>query len=1061
MTKFPLIYSKLMIPDLPKKSLFTERMQKLAIEKNKISILSAPAGFGKTTAVLLSLQKHRKNTCWYRLEKEDAFLPMFYTHLIECLFGGEKGAEAESFSLLESIQNIEEDYLLMNAQIAEDVTLIYGARENAQKIYLVLDDFHNIQDNQKIIEIMQYFFTNFPDYFSFVFTTRRMPNLINAKLALREDVRIIGNEDLSFRKNEIKELVKSKYKLDLTPRQMEYLTAHSEGWIAGIYMICQGFRLVMQENEELFQIKTGAAIFSIFLSEFMESLETDKRRILIYLSQLEDFSAEELSQVFGLQEADAFIKWMESSNLYIQKIADSPVRCRFHSLFREELESIFFKTIDLEAQKKIFADLARFYRERDSAKSIRYLLKAGLKKDAYQIVKEKGEEYFVKGMPEQMFFLLQEFNQEEIEEEPYLLLFCGMLSINTDRASSYRLLIKAMKGFRKRGNYSFLMNTFGMMLVFAYQNNNFSHLEEASKEIRFLPIFFSSKEVRIKLIISIFISLTGRDLLRFAAPLCRLLDRLEIKEDMWNYSYYMISGLYQYRRGNLLRSKDILEKILSHPVGKLNAQWRIIGLVSCCNLPILTADKALLTDFMNEFFLLGERFNSDFSTGYGYFISAHRQYIENDVKGALKSIVSSVESYRNYGGELLARESELIRILWDEEADPSQSQKELEEHLQFFGAQEPGNGLLDFTTCLKGILYKRRRDYQNAEAFLLQAFKMAIQKKSVQDACGACLHLADLYLLMQNEARASEFMEKWLGLSRKHSYVFWRQMDRESLNRICAAKELYPEHLEFIKDIESRYLAKALSKPETKSGVRIDFFGKFKISFGDIIISEEQFKTKKARAVLQYILSGNKKSPVSREKLAAIFWPNSESKAAYASLRVALYQIRKAFSESGLDFEGENSLLKEDRCGIAISDSLLIQSDAEEFEKSFTEWKSGDPNAKDPRILREMLAMYQGDYLENSCFEDSMLMKQNYYLSLFLEASHALGKMLSDMFCFAEAEEVLLKALEKDPFDETACTLLVDLCMKQNQNDRGQDLKKRFIRRYKKEMGYEPFTGTG
>lgn len=1061
MTKFPLIYSKLVIPDLPKKSLYTKRIQKLAIEKNKVSILSAPAGFGKTTAVLLSLQKHRSRTRWYRLEREDGFLPMFYTHFIECLFGGEKSAEAESFSLLESIQNLEEDYLLMNAQIAEDAALIYGTKENAQKIYLVLDDFHHVQDNPKIIEIMQYFFINFPDCFSFVFTTRRRPRIVNAKLALREDLRMIESRDLSFSTDEINELVKSKYKLDLSPKQMDYLMTHSEGWIAGIYMICQGFRLVDKENEELLRLRSGAAIFSLFLSEFMENLEKEKRQILIYLSQLEDFSAEELSQVFGLHDADGFIKWMETGNLYIQKIADSPVRCRFHSLFREELEILFLKTVSIEAQKKLFTDLALFYSERDAAKSIRYLLKAGLKKEAYQIVRDKGEEYFVKGTPEQMFFLLQEFNEEQIEEEPYLLLFCGMLSINTDRANSYRLLIKAMKGFRRSKNYSFLMNTFGMMLVFAYQNNNFSHLEEASKEIRMLPILLSPKEVRIKLIISIFISLTGRDLLPLAAPLCGMLDKLEIREDMWNYSYQMISGLYQYRRGNLARSGSILEKIVSHPVGRLNAQWRIIGLVSCCNSPILTANKELLTDFMNEFFLLGERFNSDFSRGYGYFILAHRQYIENDAQGALKSIISSAQFYQSYGGELLVRESDLIRLLWDETGDAQKGLKELEEHLRFFGREKPGNGLLDFAVCLQGVLHKRVGDYENARSFLHRAFKMTMQKKAMQDACGVCLHLADLYLLMQKEALAADFCRKWIRLSRRHSYIFWREMDRESLRRVCGAKQLHPEHSELIEEIERRYLRERSAEVPQKAAVQIDFFGKFQIHFGDIVISEEQFKTKKARAVLQYILACGGKLPVSREKLAAIFWPSSESKAAYASLRVALYQIRKAFSESGLDFEGENSLLKEDRCGIAISDSLSIQSDAEEFEKIFTEWKKNQKDGQDPCILREMLDLYKGNYLENSCFEDSMLMKQSYYLNLFLEASHALGKMLLDMFCFEEAEEVLLRALEKDPFDETACTLLVEACTMQNQDDRGKDLKKRFIRRYKKEMGYEPFTGTG
>lgn len=77
MNNIPFVRSKLIIPDLPVRSLFCDRIKNMKITENRISTLTAPAGFGKTTAVLMCLEKYRQNVKWYRLDKEDCFLPVF------------------------------------------------------------------------------------------------------------------------------------------------------------------------------------------------------------------------------------------------------------------------------------------------------------------------------------------------------------------------------------------------------------------------------------------------------------------------------------------------------------------------------------------------------------------------------------------------------------------------------------------------------------------------------------------------------------------------------------------------------------------------------------------------------------------------------------------------------------------------------------------------------------------------------------------------------------------------------------------------------------------------
>ena len=61
MNNVPFLKYKLTIPDIPKQSLFCERIKNMQIAENRLSILTAPAGFGKTTAVLMCLEKEREN----------------------------------------------------------------------------------------------------------------------------------------------------------------------------------------------------------------------------------------------------------------------------------------------------------------------------------------------------------------------------------------------------------------------------------------------------------------------------------------------------------------------------------------------------------------------------------------------------------------------------------------------------------------------------------------------------------------------------------------------------------------------------------------------------------------------------------------------------------------------------------------------------------------------------------------------------------------------------------------------------------------------------------------
>ena len=144
----PLLQTKLQLPAVPLRSLFCDRIQRLSLQTCRLAILVAPAGFGKTTAILLSLQRHRDCTRWYRLEREDSFLPVFYQHLLSMLFSAQGRAQTDSFRMFNSLRNLQEDYPLLNAQICQEMASL--VEDSIDDLFLVFDDYQAVMDNDQL-----------------------------------------------------------------------------------------------------------------------------------------------------------------------------------------------------------------------------------------------------------------------------------------------------------------------------------------------------------------------------------------------------------------------------------------------------------------------------------------------------------------------------------------------------------------------------------------------------------------------------------------------------------------------------------------------------------------------------------------------------------------------------------------------------------------------------------------------------------------------------------------------------------------------------------------------
>lgn len=767
------------------------------------------------------------------------------------------------------------------------------------------------------------------------------------------------------------------------------------------------------------------------------------------LSQLDDFSIDELSNLFQRSDAAAFLHWIEQSDLYLQRIAGNPVRYRFHSLFRDGLSRLYRQSTDLQAQHALHMRIADHYRGRNLTKSVLHYLEAEQDESAFALVAGRIKDAFAKGEPEDCFSLLGLFSEEQLKHSPYLMFIEAMQLMNTDRTTAEANLLHAMDEFRKRGNYAFLMNCFGMIMVIAFQTNDFSVLQGAAKKLPVLFIVLRSSVGRTDLIISKFISLTGQDDLVSAKRYDRYLEHRRIKDAMWQFSYLMIRGIFYYRNGNLEESRKNLELILAHPIMSANDQWRIIGLVSCCNVSFFCAKQDLMQFFVNEFLLLGEKYGSPFSLGYAFYVLGFQKYLQGNTPGALDAFCRSREQFALYGSDMLVQEAVSFLCLIDESTPTESLLAEAQGAAAFFARENPGHGMVEFSQAVVGVIHKKRGEYAQAERIFAECLALCSKKRARQSIYGIYLHLCDLYFLMGNEESGRRYLDLWASLGKKRGYVYATTMDFPTLGRVLERAEDESLHGTYCHLLRSYHEKNRAVRENDAVSVRL--FGPFQLVYRNMTLAEGDFKTKKVCGILKYVLARG--TVQSREHLAALFWPEADRKSSQTSLRVALYELRKTLAKVGLPFESDTTLLEETKEGLRLKGGAAVEIDVHEFDRIFHRWEENA--ADDVQALTELCSLYRGPFLGEDECGDWTTIRREHYASMYVEAVHALGRKALEGVSAPAVQEQLVRSLEINPLDEECAATLIALYCKEGQQARAESLYRRFKQRFHAEMGIE------
>lgn len=346
---------KLFVPPIPANYLERPRLERLhrQILAHKLTLVLAPAGYGKTTFVSRFLKECDSPVAWVSLDKHDNDFGQFWTNIILGIQKVSPGLGAHECQIL--IQNEKQYELALTG-------LINAIQEIIPDLVVVLSGYHYI-DNKAIHDAVTFFMEYLPLECHLVIIAQRDPPLSLTRLITRNLLTKITADDLRFNQEETANYLKDSMGLSLTQEEVQQIHDKIEGWAAGLHMIA--LSLQSGNKEVLATLKEETTRSTEFLlREVIEPLDASLREFLMDTCVLEKFTAELCDAVTRTNNSRQKIQALIERNLFIEQINAKGEWYRYSGFFRKML----YKKLQESNPKKLYAlhkKASIWYRDRD------------------------------------------------------------------------------------------------------------------------------------------------------------------------------------------------------------------------------------------------------------------------------------------------------------------------------------------------------------------------------------------------------------------------------------------------------------------------------------------------------------------------------------------------------------------------------------------------------------------------------------------------------------------------------------------------------------------------
>lgn len=333
-----ILQTKLNIPNPPDRCLTRIRLierlnQHLSLP---LTLLSAPAGYGKTTLLADWLHREKDNAlqgyriAWLSLDDYDNNPERFISYLVAALHQTDTTIGANAMKMMTMLQKVSLEDLL--------VSILIDIQNQPFQILLIIDDFH-LAHEKRIHRQVAFLLNSLPSNVHVIISTRNDPSEFIPRLRARRQVSEIRAADLRFTSEEMVEFLSKNFGLNLSVEDFALLENRTEGWIAALQLAAS--TLQKQDDTSIIKGFTGThpLILDYLIEEIFNHQEKENQLFLLQTSVLERMTPELCNAITQKSDAVLMLDRLIRANLLIEPMDNTQTWFRYHWIFSSFLRN--------------------------------------------------------------------------------------------------------------------------------------------------------------------------------------------------------------------------------------------------------------------------------------------------------------------------------------------------------------------------------------------------------------------------------------------------------------------------------------------------------------------------------------------------------------------------------------------------------------------------------------------------------------------------------------------------------------------------------------------------
>ncbi len=982
----------------------------------RLIILSASAGYGKTTLLVDFAHEVDLPVCWYSLDASDADPRTFFEYLLLSLRQRFPSFGRQTESLLQSVEDVGRE---VNSLVASLVNEIQS--DIPDYFLLILDDFHWADGSEVVNAALDLLIYYLPDNCHLLLSTRTLPQLTFSRLAAQRQVVGLGTTDLRFTPDELSRLLRENFKLAMPANQAEELIEASEGWITGILLTTHTLWMGLVEN--LLKAKgAGSPLFDYLANEAYLLQQPEVQQFLLCSSVLNQMTPELCDRLFARGTAADMLHYLLRANLFVMGLDGPGEWYRYHNLFQEFLQA------KLKAENPaMFSELhsragqmAEAQREWDTA--FGHYMAAGDHEGAVALAELVGEEMMRSGRWRTLQRWLESLPQGIVDTRPRLSLLRGRTSIwsgELDRAITY--LDRASQRYRLDDDHEGAGGALTVKsMALRLKGRLTEALEACSEALALQGDHTSQVAAEAHRDRGICLASQGK-LAEGAAELQQALAMYEaLGDDDGVATLSQSMGILSVRTGDLARGMVYYQRALT--------LWRRSG------------NSALESGVLNSIGVVHH-----YSGEYPLALTILREATEKArLAGHLRSeafVLATTGDVQRDSGDLRAAldthetalelahrvdEVPLINYLLDALAnthrllgDYATAERLLRQALQQAEDVQSSYEVATYSVSA-GLLAEEQGDLGRAEALLRSALQQLAPSGARRDEARARYHLARTLFTAGKRDETARELDACLELCRELGYDAFMVAEGQKANQLITwalsagmggrRLELVAERLQVSRQpLQVLQRQNIRLEPSAPQSIEIESFGVAKVLVDSRLVTSSDWAVEKTKELFFYLL--RQPHALRKEQIVDDVWPEVELSKSNSQFHSTMYRLRRALFPQCVTY-------RDGRYQLTLGKSYRY--DAEAFVRLLTEAETVDlPLSRRIEAYEQALALHKGPYLDEF-YSDWVLAPREDLEMRYLQGLTRLGGLRAQSGALEQAVELLRTAVAKDPFQEEA-----------------------------------------